>query len=196
MFSASALHDPVDDHGAGEDRPTRPSPCSRRRAATGSLQAAPAYRNVIRMCPPLCLSMDGADDVMDRFVRSFAAAASNTCAWKSVTITRRPDAAISQQRFAGCRLLKNTIDPHPSFGIARSPHPAKHSANGMRHPLANRVSCAGVLISQFLHCNIILPRITFTIAISPDEVHGLLPNLEQPICEGAPRWNVCRSSHG
>ena len=31
------------------------------------------YRNVIRMCPPLCLSMDDVDDVVDRFVKSFEA---------------------------------------------------------------------------------------------------------------------------
>ena len=31
------------------------------------------YRNVIRMCPPLCLSMDDVDDVMERFVKSFEA---------------------------------------------------------------------------------------------------------------------------
>ncbi|TPN23622.1 aspartate aminotransferase family protein [Mesorhizobium sp. B2-3-3] len=29
------------------------------------------YRSVIRMCPPLCLSMADVDDVMERFVRSF-----------------------------------------------------------------------------------------------------------------------------
>ncbi len=33
------------------------------------------YRNVIRMCPPLCLSMADVDDVMERFVRSFKTAA-------------------------------------------------------------------------------------------------------------------------
>ena len=32
------------------------------------------YRNVIRMCPPLCLSMADVEDVMDRFVRSFQTA--------------------------------------------------------------------------------------------------------------------------
>lgn len=32
------------------------------------------YRNVIRMCPPLCLAMADVDDVVDRFERSFAAA--------------------------------------------------------------------------------------------------------------------------
>jgi alanine-glyoxylate transaminase/(R)-3-amino-2-methylpropionate-pyruvate transaminase len=31
------------------------------------------YRNVIRMCPPLCLAMADVDDVVDRFERSFAA---------------------------------------------------------------------------------------------------------------------------
>jgi alanine-glyoxylate transaminase/(R)-3-amino-2-methylpropionate-pyruvate transaminase len=31
------------------------------------------YRNVIRMCPPLCLAMSDVDDVADRFERSFAA---------------------------------------------------------------------------------------------------------------------------
>jgi len=31
------------------------------------------YRNVIRMCPPLCLAMSDVDDVVDRFERSFAA---------------------------------------------------------------------------------------------------------------------------
>ncbi|MDG4877220.1 aspartate aminotransferase family protein [Mesorhizobium sp. WSM4935] len=31
------------------------------------------YRNVIRMCPPLCLAMADVDDVADRFERSFAA---------------------------------------------------------------------------------------------------------------------------
>jgi len=30
------------------------------------------YRSVIRMCPPLCLSMDDVEDVVDRFDRSFA----------------------------------------------------------------------------------------------------------------------------
>jgi acetylornithine/succinyldiaminopimelate/putrescine aminotransferase len=29
------------------------------------------YRNVIRMCPPLCLSMSDVDEVADRFERSF-----------------------------------------------------------------------------------------------------------------------------
>ncbi|MDX8533267.1 aspartate aminotransferase family protein [Mesorhizobium sp. VK25A] len=33
------------------------------------------YRNVIRMCPPLCLAMADVDDVLDRFERSFAAIA-------------------------------------------------------------------------------------------------------------------------
>jgi alanine-glyoxylate transaminase/(R)-3-amino-2-methylpropionate-pyruvate transaminase len=33
-------------------------------------------RNVIRMCPPLCLSMSDIDDVMDRFIRSFNTVAS------------------------------------------------------------------------------------------------------------------------
>jgi alanine-glyoxylate transaminase/(R)-3-amino-2-methylpropionate-pyruvate transaminase len=33
------------------------------------------YRNVIRMCPPLCLAMADVDDVVDRFERSFAAIA-------------------------------------------------------------------------------------------------------------------------
>ncbi|RUV94720.1 aspartate aminotransferase family protein [Mesorhizobium sp. M1A.F.Ca.IN.022.07.1.1] len=32
------------------------------------------FRNVIRMCPPLCLAMADVDDVVDRFERSFAAA--------------------------------------------------------------------------------------------------------------------------
>jgi alanine-glyoxylate transaminase/(R)-3-amino-2-methylpropionate-pyruvate transaminase len=32
------------------------------------------YRNVIRMCPPLCLSMADLDEVVDSFVRSFKAA--------------------------------------------------------------------------------------------------------------------------
>lgn len=32
------------------------------------------YRNVIRMCPPLCLSVNDVDDVMDRFVQSFSKA--------------------------------------------------------------------------------------------------------------------------
>ncbi|MFE0018047.1 aspartate aminotransferase family protein [Mesorhizobium sp. NPDC059054] len=31
------------------------------------------YRNVIRMCPPLCLAMSDVDDVVDRFEKSFAA---------------------------------------------------------------------------------------------------------------------------
>lgn len=31
------------------------------------------YRNVIRMCPPLCLSMDDVDDVVNSFVKSFEA---------------------------------------------------------------------------------------------------------------------------
>jgi alanine-glyoxylate transaminase/(R)-3-amino-2-methylpropionate-pyruvate transaminase len=31
------------------------------------------YRNVIRMCPPLCLAMADVDDIVDRFERSFAA---------------------------------------------------------------------------------------------------------------------------
>jgi alanine-glyoxylate transaminase/(R)-3-amino-2-methylpropionate-pyruvate transaminase len=30
------------------------------------------YRSVIRMCPPLCLSMDDVDDVVERFDRSFS----------------------------------------------------------------------------------------------------------------------------
>ncbi|MET3581935.1 alanine-glyoxylate transaminase/(R)-3-amino-2-methylpropionate-pyruvate transaminase [Mesorhizobium robiniae] len=34
------------------------------------------YRNVIRMCPPLCLSMADVDDVMERFIRSFKSVAS------------------------------------------------------------------------------------------------------------------------
>jgi len=29
------------------------------------------YRNVIRMCPPLCLAMSDVDDVLERFIRSF-----------------------------------------------------------------------------------------------------------------------------
>jgi alanine-glyoxylate transaminase / (R)-3-amino-2-methylpropionate-pyruvate transaminase len=33
------------------------------------------YRNVIRMCPPLCLSMDDVDTVMEAFVASFEEAA-------------------------------------------------------------------------------------------------------------------------
>ncbi|TPJ73525.1 aspartate aminotransferase family protein [Mesorhizobium sp. B2-7-1] len=33
------------------------------------------YRNVIRMCPPLCLAMADVDDVVDKFERSFAAIA-------------------------------------------------------------------------------------------------------------------------
>jgi alanine-glyoxylate transaminase/(R)-3-amino-2-methylpropionate-pyruvate transaminase len=33
------------------------------------------YRNVIRMCPPLCLSMADVDDVMERFIRSFKSVA-------------------------------------------------------------------------------------------------------------------------